>query len=766
MKLVHSWAKEFVTMPKPERIREILDAAGLPVESIVSGVTLSPTVVVGRVLTCVKHPQADRLNVTTVDVGEKNARTIVCGAPNVAAGQKVPVALPGTKLPNGMTIKEASIRGVASSGMICAEDELGLGAGHTGIIVLPANATVGVPVIRVLGKKDIVYDVSVTPNRSDCLSVIGLAREIAAGESKKIKPSRSKPAPKGKSPLAVRIKAKECRYYSAQVLENVHVKPSPEWMAKRLQAAGIRPINNVVDITNYVMLELGVPLHAFDARTVAKNSIVIRHGKTGERLPALDERTYDLGPKHLLITDPEKPIALAGVMGGQQTGITPQTTSVILEAALFDPASIYATSRQLGLVSESSQRFAKGVDPQAVPLAMSRARELFVRHCGATSRGGTAVAGKLPDAPRPVATSVKRINAFLGTTLPVAQMKKLLMRLHFDVRASGDRLSVKPPSHRCDITVWEDVAEEVARLYGYDAIPATLPVPPGTSNDLPRATALIRAIAEQLARCGAHEHVGYAYVSAQDVTDREHAVRILNPLSRDQEYLRTSLLPGLFAVVAKNAKRFDTFRLYEFGSEYRVQGRTYEERPVLALVSHTPQALRDLKGALNVVFRRCGVDANTVAQSATKASINVRGQTVGSIIVPTDEILRRYKIENVAAAVVGIEPLFRALPRDTAVRFQSLPHYPDVKRDIAFWVDDSVRYAEVEKVFRTDRLLVATELFDVFTKGDKTSYALHLTFRAQDHTMTSAEADAIVAQIGRQLEHDVHATIRRSEPYV
>ncbi|MBI4415100.1 MAG: phenylalanine--tRNA ligase subunit beta [Candidatus Kerfeldbacteria bacterium] len=766
MKLIHSWVKEFVSMPQPKRVQEVLDAAGLPVESITSGTTLPATVVVGHVLTCSKHPQADRLSVTTVDVGEKNARTIVCGAPNIATGQNVPVALPGTKLPNGITIKEASIRGIVSSGMICAEDELGLGTGHSGILVLQSDAAVGSPLGHVLPQQEIVYDVSVTPNRSDCLSVIGLAREIAAAQSKKIVLPRSKAVPRGKSPLRTRIVAKECLYYSAQLLEDVRVRPSPDWMARRLQAAGVRPINNVVDITNYVMLELGVPLHAFDARTVAGNSIIVRHGKAGERLAALDGRTYDLGPKHLLITDPEKPIALAGVMGGQQTGITQQTTSVILEAALFHPARIHATSRQLGLVSESSQRFAKGVDPQAVPLALARARELFVRLCHAVPRGGPAASGRVPHSQKPVSVSAKRVNAFLGTTLPAAQMKKLLTWLQFTVRTSGDRLSVIPPSHRHDIAVWEDVAEEVARLHGYDAIPATLPVSPGTSNDLPRVNALMRAIAEQLARCGAYEHVGYAYVPADNLTDREHAVRILNPLSRDQEYLRTSLLPGLFTVAAKNAKRFEAFRLYEFGSEYRVLGRTYEERPVLACVWHTPQALRDLKGALDVVFRHCGVKADIVAQSPTKASINVRGQTVGTLILPTDEMLRRHKLARIAAAVIGMNQLLAVLPHGLAVRFHSLPQYPEVKRDIAFWVEHSVRYADIEKVFQTDRLLVATELFDVFTKGEKTSYALHLTFRAHDHTMTSAEADAIVARLARGLEHAVRATIRTSDAHV
>ena len=475
MKLVHSWAKDFVAVPKPERVRQILDGVGLPVEGIGSSVALPATVVVGKVLEVKKHPNADRLRVTQVDCGEKESRTIVCGAPNVAVEKKVSVALPGTLLPDGTRIEVSAIRGVTSEGMLCAADELGLGSNHAGILILPEKAKIGERVDSVL-PSDTVYDVEVMPNRPDCLSVYGLAREIAAAEKKPLKKLPHPATIRGKSPLKILLQDKKsCPFYSAQALTGVQVRPSPEWMQKRLLAAGIRPISAPVDITNYVMLEVGQPLHAFDARTIEGTTIVVRRAKAKESFLALDGVERVLEPTMLVIADVEKAVAIAGVMGGEHSGIQPDTKRVILESALFHSTSIYRTSRTLKLTSESSARFSRGVDAECVQLALSLATKLFVELCGAKPEGGPAVAGRLPRVTTPFSVNVRRMNALLGTQVSSSQMRTMLKRLGVFSTGAGDRLRVTPPSWRHDILIEEDIAEEVARSIGFNAIPRTIP---------------------------------------------------------------------------------------------------------------------------------------------------------------------------------------------------------------------------------------------------------------------------------------------------
>lgn len=767
MKLVHSWAKDFVAMPKPERVRQILDGAGLPVEGIGSSVILPATVVVGHILEVKKHPNADRLRVTQVDCGEKNARTIVCGAPNVAVGQRVCVALPGTLLPNNVRIEVSAIRGVTSEGMLCAADELGLGSDHAGILLLPEKAKVGGQVDAVL-PHDIVYDVEVMPNRPDCLSVYGLAREIAAAEKKPLKKLPHLGTTRGKSPLKVLLQDKKsCPFYSAQVLSDVHIRPSPEWMQKRLRGAGIRPISAPVDITNYVMLETGQPLHAFNADALEGDTIVVRCAKSKESFLALDGVERVLEPTMLVIADPEKAVAIAGVMGGEHSGIQLETKKVILESALFHSTSIYRTSRSLKLASESSARFSRGIDPNNIPLALSLATKLFVELCGATPEGGPAVAGRVPRGTAPFSISVRSINALLGSKVSSSQMKTMLKRLGIVATGAGDRLRVTPPSWRHDILIAEDIAEEVVRSIGYNAITRTVPPAPGKPASVPESMLLQNVLAEALVRTGAHEHVGYSYVPESLIaTDKEHAVRIINPLSRDQEFLRTSLLPGLYVLAARNAKRYDAFRIFEFGKEYRHAPVGFEEKDVLACLWVQKNAYRSLVGMLESIGTHLYHGETFTIQHVHGRSVAVtlNGNLVGMVGMPTAQERAQWKVPADAAyAVLDLDKLAAVGGTDFRPVFRPIPQYPAVKRDLAFWVDSAVHYKEIDEIFRAiDPLLVAVVLFDVYRQGERISLAFHLTFLSPEGTLEAREADAIIVKLEQQLARECNAQMRRN----
>ncbi len=771
MKLVHSWAQKFVAMPTPARVRDILDAAGLPVESIDAGAVLPATVVVGHVRDVRKHPNADRLRVTSVDVGEGNARTIICGAPNVAAGQKVCVALPGSVLPNGVVIATTTLRGIRSEGMICSARELGLDNDHAGILTLPSGAAIGSPVSEALPGEETVYDVAVTPNRADCLSVFGLAREIAAAEKRAVRRPHAAKLPRAKSPLRVSIQARtQCPYYSALRLTNVRVAPSPDWLAARVRAAGLRPVSNVVDVTNYCMLELGQPLHAFDADNISAPPsaahLIVRCAKKGEVLQTLDGIRRTLHPSMLVVADEQQPVALAGVLGGEQTGVTEKTTDVILESALFAKQTVYDTARALQISSESAQRFSKSVDPAMVPVALARAATLLCELAGARIVGSPAVAGALPKSPHTIILRVAWLNAFLGTALKPATVRAVLKRLGMTLLGTGDRLRVTPPSSRQDIALPEDLAEEVARAVGYNTLPRTVPRAPGLPMPQRKRVVLVRTLTEQLVRAGAHEHIGHAYVPQSMVTDMQRAVAIRNPLSRDQAYLRTSLAPGLYTMAGRNAKRYDNFRIFEVGKEYRTTPTGFEEKEVLVLLWAERRAVRTLKGALQDAVERsyAGVALSFRPAHAASVAILIRDQLVGMLTEPDERDRATHKLPpSVAFAALDLDRLERVLPAQTGARYRPPAAFPAVKRDIAFWVAKDVPYATLEEAIRgASPLLVHVELFDVFEQGKRRSMAFHLRLQAPDHTLSSAEAETLLSRVRERLQQRCGAELRQA----
>lgn len=766
MKLLHSWAQDFVKVPKPEKIRDIFDNAGLPVESIAQGSALPVTIVLGHVLTVEKHPNADRLHVTTVDVGEKTARTIVCGAPNVAAMQYVAVALPGTTLPDGTAITTTSIRGAESNGMLCSSRELGLSDEHAGILTLQ-KGTPGTRIGKMLGLNEVVYDIAVLPNRPDALSIIGLSREIAAATAQAIPKTPAVLHGKGKSPISVHVQAKQlCPLYTAQYISGVTIQPSPSWMQQRLQASGVRPINIVVDVTNYVMLELGQPLHAFDASRVDGKSIVVRTAQPGTEFKTLDGIDQTLTVDMLVIADAKTPIALAGVMGGEASAVSEHSTNIILEAAVFSEQSVYGTSHALHLVSESSARFSKGVDPAMTLVALGRATALLHHYAGAQPVGTPVVVGATTVRRPAIAVSVKKLNTFLGTKIAKPTIVTALTRFGCVVKGSGDKLKVTPPSYRHDLALFEDIAEEVARFINYDAIPRTVPKAPGIPVLLPRDNALIRQCSELLARAGAYEHVGYSYVPEEYIRDgKSGAVRIRNPLSRDQAYLRTSLIPGLFSLAARNKKRYAAFRIFEIGKAYHREKNDFVERDILACLWAEDDALRTLKGVLEAVLHRVGAQAAIMYSAAEnqRANICLGSTIVGSIGIPAQRDIVHFKLPpSCAWASIDLTALLRTLPEQPHATFSASSEFPAVKRDIAFWTDGAVSYnTMMHAVQKADPLLVACELFDVFAKDNKYSLAFHLTFCAPDRTLTAAEADASLACITAILEKKFHIVLRK-----
>ncbi|MFA6511534.1 MAG: phenylalanine--tRNA ligase subunit beta [Patescibacteria group bacterium] len=784
MELSHSWAGDYVKMPPAKRVVEIFNNAGLPVDAVHAGVAIPDSVIVGEVITAAKHPNADRLKVTTVDIGTGEPQPIVCGAANCKAGLKVAVAQVGTVLPNGTTIEKAKIRGEVSQGMLCAEDELGLGSDHNGIIELAQDAIVGKPAAQFLKGKDTVYTVDVMPNRPDCLSVIGLAREIAAAEghalpvvkrTKKWSLARGRStAEGGKSDVKVKVEDKKaCPLFMMQYLTNVKIKPSPQWMQERLRAAGERPINNVVDITNYILLELGRPLHSFDAAKIANHAFTVRYAKPGEKLMTLDGKMHKLTKDMHVVADTNGVLSLAGVMGGKESEITQQTTEVLLEAAVWDKQMIYDTSHELKLVSESSQRFAKGVDRDMTLTGLTRATELLMECADAKPVGDPVIVGEQKEKHAAVNVSLKNLNAHLGTRITRQEAAKSLKVLGCGVSGSGDSIKVTPPSWRHDILIAEDVHEEVARLYGYDNIIRTIPNASGIPQGLPKSTQLVRMMRETLVRLGAHEHVGYAYVPESYITcHKEKAVQIANPLSKDQEFMRTCMTPGLLAVAEKNAKRFDAFRMFEFGKTYCRADKGFIEKEKLGmLVVEKPRgagsgsagnAVRVAKGMVEAMGSALGAAVTFGDTQVTQQPIFMNGIKVGKVSIPSADYHLQFKLpKNIVLVVLDLASVLENVGEMGRTIAEPIPQFPPVKRDLALWVPESVTYdALASFISKTHPLLTSIELFDVFHKENLVSYALHLTFSDEKRTLASAEVEKVFEQLKGDLKVKFKAEIR------
>lgn len=794
MKISLNWLKTYVAIRKDVRqLADALTMVGLEVESVTERYAYLNAVLVGAVADVAPHPKADRLNVCQVDLGGR-VLTIVCGAPNVAKGQRVPVALPGTVFPNGTELKEGLIRGVASQGMICSQAELALGPDKDGIMVLDPATPLGESLAVALKLSDFVLEINVTPNRPDCLSFLGIAREVAAIEGTTlIYPPVGDDAPRGPvtDKTSVTIEAPEhCPRYVARMVEGLAVGPSPFWLQDRLLSVGQRPINNIVDITNFVMLETGQPLHAFDFENLDQGRIVVRTASEGERFTTLDGKDRTLTADTLMICDGVKPVAVAGVMGGQNSEINPATTTVLIESAWFNPVSIRRTAKRLGLATEASHRFERGTDPEGTVRAVHRAAALM-----AELGGGTVVGGMVDAYPRPASSctlnlSLAATSRLLGITVDAARAKALLESIEFGVEVrDADTLVVTAPAFRVDVSRPEDLMEEIARLNGFERIPVTYPaVPPETAgtNDKQQVRARARAL---MAGQGFFEVINYSFVDAQ-AADKlglapedpgRRLVALLNPISADQAVMRTSLLPGLLATVGRNAAhQVKTLKIFETGRIYIGQGsdQIAAEAEMLAGLwtgartgaswhgGEAPCDFYDLKGAVEVLLEGLGVgDATFTALDETRCRFTRPGHTalvmagrqeLGLVGQLHPHVARTFDLrQNIFIFQLNLDRLQTLWSPKRQAR--ELPRFPAVSRDITLIVDAAVeagqiigRIGAVNEPLIEEVALVAVYSGAPIATGKK-SVSLRLIYRSRHQTLEDETVNVIHQAVAAQL---------------
>jgi phenylalanyl-tRNA synthetase beta chain len=794
------WLQDYVD-PRLDaaKLAERLDMTGTEVERIYAhGVTALDNFVVGRVLSAERHPDADRLSVCHVAIGEGDTAQIVCGAPNVREGQTVAVAQPGAVMPDGTRLKRAKLRGVESQGMILAEDEVAIGTDHDGIMVLDDDLVPGTPLADVLPIATDVLELEITSNRPDCLSVYGMAREVhgATGEPLAAPPWSDDPGSPGDvAGVRVEVEAPDlCPRFTARLFEDVRIGPSPAWLKARLMASGQRPINNVVDITNYVMLLTGQPLHAFDWDLVAGGHLVVRRAREGETMATLDDVERRLDTDVCIICDDDGPTSIAGIMGGRRSEVQPTTTRVLMEAANWHGPSIQRTSQRLNLRTEASGRFEKGIAPEQALDGQAVATRLMLELTGARLVDGTVdVGGPGPELPT-LRLRDEKVTRLLGTDVPVAEQAELLERIGFATAPADGGLDVTVPYwRRNDVTREVDVIEEVARLWGLEKLPSTLPSRHDTSGRLEPEQRLRRRAADALVGAGFSEAIGWSF-QAPEMNRRLRipdvpAVRIRNPLSEDLSVLRTTLLGSLLDSVRHNrARGAEDIRLFEEGTVILDRPHSREPTPaeqrstplpderlhLAALLTGRvrPATWRDpeppqadffaAKGALAVVLDALRVPWSVVRAEepflhpGRAAHVLAGGEPAGWLGELHPGVAAEWDLGRVA----GFElDLGAVLPHAVVTpMYEDLTSFPSIRQDLAFWMPADRTAAELVDVVRAagGKLLRAAVVFDVYPREGQTSLALRLEFRAGDRTLTDEEIaplrEKIVAAVAEKLE--------------
>ncbi len=808
MLLSLNWLREFVEFNvSPEELADLLTRAGLEVEGVYESKYFIDSVVVGKIKDVVPHPNSDHLTICTVDDGD-SLRKVVCGAPNVAVGINSALALEGSIIHGNIKIDKREVRGVLSEGMLCSEKELGLSDDHSGIIVLEDDLMPGTPLTDIIPKKDIILEVALTPNRGDCLSILGIAREVSAllNIPLNIPPIELKEENELVTELAsVEIEAPDaCPRYVARMVKDIKLLPSPLWMRQRLLASGLRPINNVVDITNYILMEYGQPLHAFDFHTLSHGKIVVRHPREGEKyittLDGVERRIYG---DTLLICDAEVPVAIAGVMGGAETEISETTKDVLIESAFFSPSSIRKTSRKLGLSTEASYRFERGTDPDGVIRAANRAAELMARYASGKILKGIIDIYPKKITPKDIRISAKKTNQILGTSLQDNEVKGYLSRLMIKIEESDEGFIATPPSFRHDLERDIDLIEEVARLYGYGNIPIDLPGAPIFPEAPSKIEEVVSRVRDSLYYMGVHEIITYSFISKDDIKaigykEGDHRfsfVRLLNPLDQNRAVMRTTLVPGVLQTLLHNInQRQDELKLFEIGRVFFAtdeKNETLPEERLELVISVAGRAaplswwnkerkvdFYDLKGIVEALLIDLRVgELEFVPCDKTSSNLPPFLVPEESIFIKKDErnigivgplrssILQKFEIEvPVYLAEIYIEDSIEVFFQPKT--FQSLPKFPFSERDIAIVVDSSIRYCDILKVIRDEGApyLEGVYLFDVYTgkqipKGSK-SLAFRLIFRAQDRTLTDEDVNAQIDKIIRVLQDKFEASLR------
>lgn len=805
MKIVYSWLKDYVDTKKtPEEIRELLTFHVTEVESVQPEGAIA-NVVVGKVLEVKPHPNADKLRLTSVDIGQGEPLKIVCGAPNVAAGQLVPVALIGAVLPNGMKIERRAVRGEMSDGMICAEDELDLGKNHKGIIVLPATYKIGATFAPAGG--DTIIDVSVMPNRPDLMSHLGVARELAALEKKPVA-VKDYPQPQGaENILTVEVAdTKICPRFSAYVIGGIKIGPSPEWMQKRLTVVGLRPINNVVDLTNYLMYDVGQPLHAFDFDKVAGGRMVVRGAKAGEEVVTLDGERRRLKAGMPIIQDSEKLIDLAGIMGGQNSEVGESTTTIVLQAANFDGIAIRQASRALGHRTDASAIYEKNIDPNLTIPALAKGVALLKEMIPTAQVRQVIDLEAAKVEPRRIQLVADRVNKLLGTVLNESEIVEALTNLGLMVSGRG-QLMVTVPTYRRDLMLPQDLIEEVARYIGYDRIPTKLPagelVPPPRNKQLD----LEKDAKEALVGSGFNEVVTYAFNGRKGLerlgSDVAGHLEVANPISPEYVYMRASLIPNLLVAVEMNLKEFPEFSIFELGNIFynsSARGRERVEEHLKltgAMVNTRPrksggkvrsESFLKAKGVVNMLLEQLGFEqkkisyinlnvpnatfhpGRTAVVRVAQAGEGTLDQTVWEDIGFIGEVhpamLAAYDIKAVVMLFdLDFEKLGQLAGGKNKLR--DIGKFPAVTLDVALVVDRQVLISELENVLDEagSEMLERVELFDVY-EGDKVpqgkkSLAFHLVYRSPERTLTDSEVQTQHAKVLAAVKTKLGAEIRK-----
>lgn len=796
MKVPVSWLHELVKVDTDlAGLSDRLTFAGLEVEAIETVGSDFAGVVAGRVVAVEPHPNADTLQLCMVEYGTEEPMRVVCGAPNVAVGGVYPFAPVGTTLPGGFTLKKAKIRGEVSLGMLCAKDELGLGADHSGLLALDADVVAGTPFVEVWGAPEAVIELEITPNRPDCLSMVGVARELAVLSDQPVRLPEVKLPEHVASDCAVEVcDAVAVPRYSVRTIEGVKVAPSPKWMQDRLEAVGIRPINNVVDVTNYVMLETGHPLHAFDRRAITGNQIQVRWAEVDEKLITLDGVERKLSADMLVIADDEKAVAVAGVMGGANSEVVDDTTTVVLEAACFEASTIRATAKNLGLHSDASYRFQRGVCADSVAAASDRAAMLLMELAGAASCSELADAYTAPLVSMEIEVNWARIARRIGASVTVEEMRSILMKLEMELREDdGVCAKVVPPVFRLDMEREIDVVEEVARIYGMDRIPELPPVARVVADCSDSRTRLIRELRNGLQGLGVSEIMNYTLVSDAllDRFDKENqAVReaLPHPISEDQSILRPSLIPQLVESLGRNhARQVEEACFYELGRVFnrRKEVVEQEERLSIGIMGPVGRGRLDkraavkaeesflwMKGLVEQLLELQGLKAvrfevfEGAPFAAGQAVAIYHGECcIGSLGIMKAEIGASWRLQApVAVAELSLEPLLAEAGRlDSVVE---VPVYPSMSRDVALVVDANITHEAVMKLVEkaNPKHLERTELFDVYTgqgmeKGKK-SIAYNFVYRSSKQTLTDKKVNKVHQQVMDLLCRELPAEIR------
>lgn len=810
MQVSIKWLKDYIDFKEtPEQIADKLTMAGVPVENIKDMGAGLEKVITGKIVQIEKHPNADKLSICTLDVGQTETIIIVTGATNVREGQIVPVAMIGAKLPNGLKISKGKLRGVASFGMLCSAAELNLDLdslsddAKSGIYILPEDTSVGIQVKDVLGLNDVILEFELTANRADCFSVLGIVREIAVLTGNSVKKPMLRLQEDGDKKanelISVKIEANNlCSRFSARVLQNVKVGKSPAWIKERIEAAGVRSINNVVDVTNFVMLEFGQPMHAYDYDMLAGHVLIARQANQGEKLTTLDNVKRELNPSMLVIADSVQPAGLGGVMGGLASEVTESTKTVVLEAAAFNGANIRRTARACGLHSEASGRFERGVDVINTVKALDRAAQLL------EEMGACTVCPEIVDAypgfelPSQVKFTSTQVNKHLGTTISSQVMVDILKRLEFEISSvKGEEITVTVPSWRNDVRCMSDIAEEISRIYGFNRIASTLPDGSMMQGGQSEEQSFVDRVKDILVAAGMNEIISFSFTHPQTFdklnipvdSQLRQAVEIMNPITDEFPLLRTTAVSSVLETIARNlSRKNEDLKIFEIGSVFTPKALPLTELPIEKLMlcgaltgKRTDIAWNqgkdtvdfyDAKGVIEVLFERLGIQKYTVqagehyAMHPGKTALFMKGK---EIIAYVGEVHPQVQAQmNITKKTYLFEMDIEKLMKYSALtcRYQSLPKYPAMSRDLALVVADDITASEVEKMIvkNAGKLLNNICLFDVYMgeqvgKGQK-SLAFSLQFQSAEKTLTDAEIDPYFESIIKALEEAFNAKLR------